>query len=311
MQLRNGAKSLEVTSQNTADSIFVRQNDSFLLQCQVAQRSEYSMAKQLIRWKMIFTLIFALLSVIASILDIDLLSAISSFLAVALVLFNKSSDEKIKATKKHAASIQQYIDVTLFAPITGTSESDWGDVLNRSDLAETVSKYSNHDTSEFINWYSDYSLMNGESQIFYCQSENVRWDYTLHKEFRKLYVILLSIITLVLITIFLIVNPSFVKAFCILAWFLPIAEHCVSVIKEVDNSITILNDAHNFSKDLEKKLKTSSFRTLKRELIKLQYKIWERREKGYLIPDKFYKCYRGKQQKQEDSIAQTIQNLDK
>lgn len=301
---------MEVTSQHMADSVFCRQNDKFLLQCQVAQRSEYSKAKSLVRWKAIITLVFAALSVVTSILDIDWLSAISSFLAVALALFNKHSDEEINAIKKHAASIQQYIDASIFAPVIDTDISDWGDMPTKSDLADAVSKYGDKSTSAFVNWYSDYSSMNAESQVFYSQSENVRWDFALHKEFKKFYVILLSVIALVFLVTFLVVNPSFVKAFFVLSWFLPVAEYGFSVITKVDDSISLLCDADNFSKELEKKLKTSSSRTLRTELIKLQHKIWNRRANGYLIPDWFYEYHRKKHQKKEDNMARTIQNLD-
>lgn len=300
-----------MTSQHTADNVFCRQNDKFLLQCQVVQRGEYSKAKSLARWKAIFTLAFAALSVVTSILDIDWLSAISSFLAVALALFNKRSEEEIKAIKKHAASIQQYIDASIFAPVIDTNISDWGDMPNKSDLADAVSKYGDKDTTAFVNWYSDYSSMNGESQVFYSQSENVRWDFALHKEFKKLYVILLSVIALALLVAFLVVDPSFVKAFYVLSWFMPVAEYGFSVIKEVNESISLLQNADNFSKELEKKLKTSSSRTLRKELIKLQHKIWNRRANGYLIPDWFYEYHRKKHQKKEDNMARTIQNLDK
>ena len=300
-----------MTSQHTADNVFCRQNDKFLLQCQVVQRSEYSKAKSLARWKAIFTLAFAALSVVPSILDIDWLSAVSSFLAVALALFNKRSEEEIKAIKKHAASIQQYIDASIFAPVIDTNISDWGDMPNKSDLADAVSKFGDKDTSAFVNWYSDYSSMNGESQVFYSQSENVRWDFALHKEFKKFYVILLSVIALTLLVTFLVVDPSFVKAFFVLSWFMPVAEYGFSVIKEVDKSISLLCDADNFSKELEKKLKKSNSKTLKKELIKLQHKIWNRRANGYLIPDWFYEYHRKKHQEKEDNMASTIQNLDK
>lgn len=292
------------------DSIFNRQNDEFLIQCQVAQRGEYSKAKSLARVKAVFTLLFALLSVVASAVDVDWLSAASSFLAVVLTLFNKHSDEKIKGKKKRTASIQQYIDATLFAPVIDTSVSDWGDVPSKSDLAEFVSEYGNQDTSAFLNWYSDYSSMNGESQVFYCQSENVRWDYALHRGFKKLCLIFLGVIAFAAVVVFMVVNPSVVKGLLVLSWFIPVAEYGLSIIKELDESISLLRDAEDFSKKLEKKLDTSSSRTLKRELVKLQYKIWNRRENGYLIPDWFYEHHRKNQQEKEDIIAKTIRNLE-
>ena len=138
---------MEATSRNTADSIFSRQNDAFLLQCQVAQRSEYSHAKLVARWKTYLTVSFAVLSVLASVLDIDWLTAVSSLLAVVLLIFNKYSDEYIMTRKKHAASVQQYIDATLYAAAIDSNVSDWGDVPSQSDLAVSVSEYENADTS--------------------------------------------------------------------------------------------------------------------------------------------------------------------
>ncbi len=181
----------------------------------------------------------------------------------------------------------------------------------KSDLADAVSKYGDKDTAAFVNWYSDYSSMNGESQVFYSQSENIRWDSTLHKEFKGFYVILMGVIALSFLITLLVFNPSFAKVFFVLSWLLPIAEYGYSVIKEVNESISLLRDADNFSKELEKKLKTNSSKTLRKELIKLQHKIWNRRANGYLIPDWFYKLFMKKHQKKEDKIARTIQDLDK
>lgn len=308
-QLKSGVKSLEATSRNTADSIFSRQNDAFLLQCQVAQRSEYSHAKLVARWKTYLTVSFAVLSVLASVLDIDWLTAVSSLLAVVLLIFNKYSDEYIMTRKKHAASVQQYIDATLYAAAIDSNVSDWGDVPSQSDLAVSVSEYENADTSAVENWYSDYSGLSGEEQIFRCQSENIRWDFDLHKKFRVLQMVLLGSVAVVMLVAFIIADPSFVKLICVLSWFAPIAEYAYSIYKEVGESIAHLQEVHKFSDEIEKKLATSSIRTTKRELIKLQHKIWERREKGYLIPDGFYEWHRKKQQDKEDRIAKVIQGL--
>ena len=111
--LKSGVKFLEATSQHTDNSIFACQNEEFLLKCQLAQRNEYSHAKRDSRIKSTVTLIFTICSIVASIVDCDTLSAISNLFAVGLVVFNKYSDGHISTHKKHAASIQQYIDVTL------------------------------------------------------------------------------------------------------------------------------------------------------------------------------------------------------
>ena len=92
-------KFLGATSRHTDNSIFACQNERFLLECQLAQRNEYSHAKKASRLKSIMTLAFTTLSVVASILDVDTLSAISSLFAVGLVVFNKYSDEHISSHK--------------------------------------------------------------------------------------------------------------------------------------------------------------------------------------------------------------------
>lgn len=302
-------KSLAATSRNTADSIFNRQNDAFLLQCQVAQRSEYSRAKLVARWKTYLTVAFAVLSVAASVLDIDWLTAVSSLLAVALLIFNKYSDEYIMTRKKHAASVQQYIDATLYAAAIDGSVSDWGDIPGKSDLAATVSEYEKADTSSVENWYSDYSSLPGEEQVFRCQSENIRWDFDLHKKFRVLQMVLLGAVAVVMFVAFFIADPSFVKLICVLSWFTPIAEYAYSIFKEVGESIALLQEVDKLGAGIEKKLGANKPRTIKRELIKLQHKIWERRKNGFLIPDWFYEWHRKKQQDKEDRIAKVIQGL--
>ncbi len=292
-----------------ADSIFHRQNDPFLLQCQIAQRSEYSCAKRIFMWKTGFVLAFTIVSIAATILDVDWLTATSSLLAIALVLYNKYSEEQALIHKRQASAIQQYIDVSLFAPAIGSNEAEWGSIPSASDLACAVGKYKNCDLTPMKNWYSDYSLLPGERQIFYCQKENIRWDHDLHKKFKKLLIKFLSIVIVVLATIFLIVNPSLVKFICVLSWFAPIAEFTYSIYIEVQKSIVQLQDIDQYSAEIEKKFETIGSRTFKQMLIKLQYKILEKRGAGFMIPDWFYEWHKKRHQNNEDSVAKTIQQL--
>lgn len=261
------------------------------------------------QYKALLTMIFAGISLIASVLDIEWLSATSSLMAVAVLIFNKYSNEYIATNKKRAASIQQYIDVTLYAPAIDCSVSDWGEMSNKSDIAIMVSEYVNVDTSAMENWYSDYSDLIGEEEVFRCQCENVRWDYNLHRTFRLFLIILLVVVVIAMLTAFIIVDPGFVKLVCVLSWFAPVAEYAYSVYKEVGESITRLQKTDKLRIEIEEKLKSDSTKTIKQELIALQYKICERRREGFLIPDWFYECHRKKQQKQEDQIAKIIQDM--
>lgn len=292
-------------------SIFTHQNDEFLLRCQVAQRSEYSYAKKIARWQTVFTIVFAIISIIASIANLEWVTAISSLLSVCLLVFNKYANKYIQTHKKHAAAIQQYIDATLYSTMLNGEASDWGDLPNKTDLANTVTNLTDVDTSAVKNWYSDYSSSPAEVQIFYCQRENIRWDYTLHKEYCKFQLLVMGISFIVLAITFFVIDPNFIKLICILSWFIPIAEHVFSIYQEIGNNILLLQELDKLGDSLDKKIESGNFRMLKRELIKLQYKIWERRATGYLIPDWFYQKYSKKQQAKEDQMAQVIQNIHK
>ena len=89
------------------NNIYAKQNEKFLLECQLAQRDEYSQAKRANRLKSIMTLTFAIFSVVVSILDCDTLSALSSLFAVSLVVFNKYSDGYISSHKNARTKIQK------------------------------------------------------------------------------------------------------------------------------------------------------------------------------------------------------------
>lgn len=292
-----------------ADSIFHRQNDPFLLQCQVAQRSEYSCAKRIFMRKALFTLLFTIVSIMAAILDVDWLTATSSLLAIALVLCDKYSEEQALIHKRQAASIQQYIDVSLFVPTIDSNEAEWGFIPSTSDLACAVSKYKNCDLTPMKDWYSDYSLLPGEQQVFYCQKENIRWNHDLHKKFKELLIIFLSGVVVALTTIFIAVNPSLVKFICVLSWFAPIADFSYSIYAEVQRSIVQLQNIDQYSAEIEKKFKPTGSRSLKQMLIKFQYMIFEKRETCFMIPDWFYGWHKKQYQNKEDNVAKTIQQL--
>lgn len=307
-------KFLEANSQNTPNSIFCKQNDELLLQCQLAQRNEYSYAKKIIRTKSILTFGFAVLSVVASIKNVDLLTAVVSLLAVMLLVTNKYVESCSSTHKKHAALIQQYIDATLYSAIINGEKLDWGNMPSNTDIATATSKFKNADTSEVQNWYSDYSSLSPYEQVFHCQRKNVRWDYDLQKKFKLFQIIVTVIIFLITCSAFLAVNPTFVKSICVLSWFVPVAEYYYSIYREVDKNIKLLQSIDKQCDTIETeltKLTSDNYSEIKKLLVELQYKIWNRRETGVLIPDRFYNFFKKKQQETEDNIAIQITTLNR
>ena len=302
---------MEATFQRTDKSIFAYQNEEFLLKCQLAQRKEYTHAKKASRLKSIFNIIFAVISICASCIDCNTLSAISSLFAVLVVVFNKYFDKYILYYKKYAASIQQYIDVTLFTYVIGESKFEWGELPNNTELANAVSELSDVDTSDVKNWYSDYSTLPGEYQIFYCQRENVRWDYKLHRSYKNFIFGNLLVIALIIVVNIYFFASDIIMFICILSWFIPLGEYIYSIHKDIRQTISFYKKIDNYSNNIEKKLLENGDISIKQDLIDLQYMIRKRREVGFLIPDWFYRRKKNKYQKKESSIAENVLRLSK
>ena len=295
---------LEATSLNTDNSIYTQQNNDFIIKCLVAQRSEYSKAKTINRCKTILTLSVALISILASIINNDFLSAISGLLAVILLIVNKWTERTISSHKKHAASVQQYIDVTLYSAALDMNKSIWGEIPSQNDLAESIVKYNQADANSMKNWYSDYSSLPAKKQVLYCQKENIRWNSELSKKYKWFNYSVFAVFLLAMVVSFFALNPSFIKAICILTWMSPLAEYCYSLHSEINHSNTLFKKANKKYKHIESQLRNDNIAT--DDLVILQHQIKVIREEGILIPDWFYKKFQGKQQKNEDQIANTI-----
>lgn len=117
---------METTFRHTDKGIFVQQNDKQLLKCLVAQRQEYGNAKKAEAWKGRLILFLVIVSILASWLNVEWLTAVSSLLAMSLLVISKYIDISVSEHKKHAASIQQYFDITLYSDALRTDNSAWG-----------------------------------------------------------------------------------------------------------------------------------------------------------------------------------------
>lgn len=291
------------------NSIFKNQNDKYLLKCLAAQRKEYSFAKKADTCKNVMTVALAFFSILSSAIDNDMLSAILCLFAISILIASRHVDTYILKHRKHAALIQQYFDVKLFNSVIGQGTIKWGPLPTKTDLAESISAVDDFEVEQVKNWYSDYSDLNPVSQVFYCQKENIRWDSEIRSEFKWLIVCVCSILLIVLMVIAFAINPSIIKCISVLAWFLPIADYCLSFIINLRKDINRLEKIKEQSKDVEKLLSNNSLQQSYDELSKLQHQIMDNRENATLVPDWFYHLRKNRHQKNEDKIADTIQNM--
>lgn len=304
-------KSLEATSQHTADSIYTHQNDILLLKCLVAQRKEYSHAKHATTWKDGLTALFAVVCVLASCLEVGWLTALSSLFAIALLITSKYIDSFANEHKKHAAAIQQYFDVTLYTNALSITNISWGPIPSDSDIAEAVSVIDESSISGVANWYSDYSNLPATQEVFRCQQENIRWDFKLRKEYKQFQLIASACICLVTLFVGIAIDPPLTKVICVISWVAPIADYAISNLLQLNKDIRRLTELKKKCNAIESNIANANGDSHVSELISIQQLIRENREKAYMVPDCFYQHRQQKHQNSEDKIAVTIQSMSK
>ena len=125
-----------------ADSIFKRQNESYLLDCLLEQRKRYTFAKRLQRAQSIIMVALSAFSAISSATGLELLTAIYGLVSVIVLVANKYYGKWIASVKRKAATIQQFFDVVLFSAAVGNSELEWGNCPSRIDIAKHIGDYT-------------------------------------------------------------------------------------------------------------------------------------------------------------------------
>lgn len=298
-------KSLAAASQNTADSIFVRQNEPYLLDCLLEQRKRYTFAKRLQRVQSITMIALSAFSAISSATGLELLTAIYGLVSVIVLAANKYYGKWIASVKRKAATIQQFFDVVLFSAAVGNSELEWGNCPSRIDIAKYIGDYTGQERASVRNWYSDYSMLSGSQQVFYCQSENERWTKNIIKDYMVLQIIAWTLVFLLVIISFFVFNPSVIKAICVCTWLIPIGEYAVSSIYKTNECRKIHEKIRSEAHIIENSMCSDSDDIVS-SLMNLQQSIYNSRCESVLIPDWFYSRRKFKYQETEDRIARNI-----
>lgn len=310
---------MEAISLSTMDSIFAKQNEPQLLKCIAAQRNEYDKAKRRGLCKDILTAIFAILSIISSWIDNDVMTAITFLFAGMTSFASKYIDMHVHKHKNVAAVTQQYVDVTLYNSVLNDKIGSWGNIPTYHELAETISIVADKDVEGVKNWYSDYSSLKPIEQIFCCQKENLRWDIKLRQEFKYFLLVVNGLVFLLLIIAAFVINPSLIKTLCIISWLLPLIDFLYSYWDDLRKDIERLQKLKAKSAEIDNTISRKDFCTLRFDsqkvqqvrtaLIELQKDIFEHREKSTLIPNWFYKIRQKAHQASEDKIANEVKMM--
>ena len=294
-----------MTSQHMDESIYSRQSNPLIIQCLFAQRRKYSQAKFISGLYFLICVIgLCVFAVLKSVTQSDIVTGLSIGLSVAALLLSFLSTATTNKLKECAASIQQYIDVTLYSfPQFEKMNKKWFRPLSKNDIIEMVSKYPRKGFCANDKWYEDYSTKGACEQIYFSQLENIRWD----RDLRRIYDIICKVIIIAIIigvfVVALFINPTFMKMISIIPWCMPFIKYLISFWKGMKKDNERLEKLRTMANNVPDERKVSHAETWLEREIDLQNKIYEHRKNAILIPNFFYRlCYRW-QQKNEESIA--------
>ena len=286
-----------------AKSIYDMQNEDIYLKCLATQRKIYSKAKCLdgiIVFLIIVLIIYQ--SLICKIYNFDLGTKITVPFVLSGFTFILSN--KIKEKKKAAADLQQYIDINLYSKITETNFEDWGYTYSANKINDLLSKYEcKYDEYKKVkNWYEDYSKLTPVQQVYYCQRENIRWDYKLRRNYITILIIIGFIYLILAINSF--ISDIALTVVCAIPIFDRIKKDIYDLHKDCQRLTRMKAKIDIIIKQIENK----NIKNEIRELADLQNEIKENRESAKLIPDCFYAIYEKKFHKKEKIIANNANN---
>lgn len=237
-------------------------------------------------------------------LESDVIGGLSFLLCFITVFAPLVAEKHSSKMKGIAASIQQYIDISLYSDNSYKGmNQNWHCPLEQHQIIELVSKFPDKGFTSKEKWYEDYSTKQYWEQIYLCQKENIRWDGNLRKQYRIFCNSIIAIIAFTIIALSFAFNPTFLDALRFAPWALPFIGYMVSFnkhMKEDEERIAQIRNKAKFvlaseqNLDIEKVLNQES---------ELQDMIFEHRKQALLIPNVFYILCRSRQQQNEESIA--------
>lgn len=288
-------------------SIYDKQAEPLQIQCLFAQRAKYTQAKIIAAVYFTICVVFAVVfSVLKTLVPSDLITGLSIGLSLATVFAGDTVNAWEHKLKKEAATIQNYFDISLYS--TEDTEEHWKQPISDYELLEKVSKYPKQGFCKDDRWYEDYSKKPHHMQVIYCQGENVRWDYNLRKKYGVFCNVLLGIAIGAIAISTIILNLRVLDTIGMLSWCLPFIKYWRSFHKNMkadDQRIRRIQESVHSYLSMKDVLDEEGW--LKRA-VDLQERLFEHRKKTTLVPNFFYKLMWKKQQQDEESMAQNINN---
>lgn len=253
------------------------------------------------RWRLVKFIVYCIyfLSLLLFLLiPNQLFGALSSFVAMLVIISSKFFDYKYYHHRKIGAEIQQYFDVNLFSFYINNKDK-WGEIKTKSQILELLVSNEKQE-KRFENWYNFSNSTDLKEQIFYCQSQNIRWSKKLYSYYKTVMgcLTIFSFIFFVLLSIYV---SSLNKMLVFASVIIPFIDYWVTVMIACNDSFEKLSELEKEKEVIEQALQKKKLNI--NTLISLQYKIFNFRKSAYIIPNLFYNIMKANLQKREEIIS--------
>lgn len=288
-----------LTMNDFMNNIVRKQNTEEFIDLLCAQRHSYTKAKTVFVFRLVLSVLFAVLGPIL-ILNLERLQGYVAISAIFYTIIDYFILRNIENRhRQDGAKIQESFDTGLF-------NLDWNNLVvgERPDNEKVYSysqKYkSKNDIENLTNWYSqDISELELPNATVICQRTNIWWDVALRE--RLFWMITVGIIVITFI-IFIYFYENSVVLLSILATLLPLYETLVDYAKSQRSSITRTKALKNKLENIiESIIAGNTVDT--QELRTTQDEIYRHRASCLFVPDWFYFLFRDEQEGQMNYSA--------
>lgn len=261
------------------NNLYKIQNEKLFLELISSQHFVYKKAK-IVSYLRFFICIIIPIIISAFLINVEDNNVLAVFAILSFLILCASHVMSffVDKYKNSAAMLQQEFDCKLFG-------IDSIIPINEDLTNYYLSKYSEKQYKRKYNWYSDYSLLDKNAAIFYCQKENLRWTTRNTKKFLLMVFCLFLIFVLSILFSFINLGYSLSRFISVIAVASPLVSWLIA-------SAFIVIKEHHMVEDLKKQVAINNEllqRGLltKKELLIMQTLIYFFRCTKFLIPDFF------------------------
>ncbi len=275
-----------------SNKIFVKQNKDENQILIVAQHFAYKSAKVLTIFLFVMSVIIPIGFNITLIwVKNDIVTTIFSFVSICFVVLCEVLRNILANKKSIAAQVQQKFDSNVF-------ELGNDFCLDEETVDFAVEKYKNKDWDRKKDWYPDYSKLDKNKAIYYCQKENIDWTNNLSVKYITFLIICFVIMVLAITVNFIIADDSISHIISIFVIALPLLTYCNSGFSKIRNDGKSLNEIKDYANKIDVLINEKN-NVNEKMLENLQWMIFYYRKNKYLIPDWFDRLFYKKIQNHE------------